>query len=223
MISSTDMNDERRTATAEVTRICRVFEELGVTLPEMVSVSCTCRDGVCFKDYGKMPEEVGFFGSRRALPEGLHKFLPSRIEGVTSVIVINTTAESGDFSSKWRRTLKREADSDPFTIGDPVAAMISDLSCNGFCSVGGECFCGVGADLREAYDMMLRALEGIICRGKTPRLKVIRTLPELPAEGILGTPESSSLIYRERAMRSGGHRYRKLKRDNISFEEEDEL
>lgn len=216
------MTDERRITAAVVTRICRIFEELGVTLPELTSVSCLCHDCVCFKDYGKMPEDVDFPGSRRALPAGLHKYLPSGIEGITAVIVINTTVESGDFSSRWKKILRREADSDPFTIGDPVQEMLNELVNSGFFSIRGECFCSVGKDLREAYCMMIRALEGVICRGRDPRLKIIRDLPEVPCEGILSTQDSRSLFHRDRSARCGGHRYFKLKDDNLTFKNGDQ-
>ena len=134
-----------------------------------------------------------------------------------AVVVLNTTAEKGDFSSKWKKILKRAADADPFTIGDPSESMLNDLICDGFFSLDGNCFCSVGADLVEAYYSMLQALRGIICKRKDPRVGLIRDLPDMPPEGVTDMPTSSSLIYRDRALRYGGHRYFKLKKDKLTL------
>ena len=216
------MTDEGFIIASSLTRICRLFEELDVTFPEFISVSCDFAGGVCFKNYGDPPEAVSFFGSRRALPEGLHKYLPAKHGGVKAVIVLNTTAEKGDFSSRWRKILKRAADSDPFTVGDPVESMLNDLVCDGFFSLDGSCFCSAGEDLGEAYDSMLLALRDVICKRKEPRVCLIRDLPDLPPEGLASAPASKSLIYRDRALRYGGHGYYKLKDDNFTLEKGDD-
>ncbi len=222
MTSLTDMDDGVRTTADFIARICRLFEELDVTFSEFISISYESADGVYFKNYGDSAEDVSFFASRRALPEGLHKYLPVKIDRISSVIVLTTTAESGDFSSKWRNRLKRESSADPFVIGDPVRDMLNELANNGFFSIRGECFCSVGGDLRESYEKMTSAVSGVIEKAKRPRVRLLSFSGDTDVDGVMSVPACKSLIYRERAHRSGGHRYNRLKSDSLTFQTGDE-